>query len=76
MKSVPLLGIVLTSRMVNVCDIICILTCDWLDGKLSLDLDLTNCFEPLFKTERLFSIISVFINILEIYVELRRERER
>lgn len=58
-----------TSRMVRVCDIIWMLTCDWLVGKLSLERDRTNCLDPL-SIERLFSSISVLINTLEIYVEL------
>jgi hypothetical protein len=35
----------LTSLMVSVWDIIWILTCDWLVGRLSLERDLTSCRE-------------------------------
>lgn len=58
-----------TSRIVSVCDIIWMFTCDWLVGRLSLERDLTNCLDPL-STDRLFSTISVLIKTLEIYVEL------
>lgn len=60
----------LTSRMVNVWDIIWMLTCDWLVGRLSLERDRTSCLDPL-STDRLLSIISVLINTLDIYVELK-----
>lgn len=62
-----------TSRMVSVCDIICMLTCDWLVGKLSDERERTSlrpditCFD--------LSVISVFMNTLDMYWELEDEVE-
>jgi hypothetical protein len=55
--------------MVSVWDIIWILTCDWLVGRLSVERDLTSCRE-LLSSVRLFSNIFVLMNTLEIYAEL------
>lgn len=58
-----------TSLMVSVWDIIWILTCDWLVGRLSVERDLTSCRE-LLSSVRLFSNIFVLMKTLEIYAEL------
>jgi len=58
-----------TSLMVSVWDIIWILTCDWLVGRLSVERDLTSCLE-LLSSVRLFSNIFVLMKTLEIYAEL------
>jgi len=58
-----------TSLMVSVWDIIWILTCDWLVGRLSVERDLTSCRE-LLSSVRLFSSIFVLMKTLEIYAEL------
>jgi hypothetical protein len=55
--------------MVSVWDIIWILTCDWLVGRLSLERDLTSCREQL-NSVRLFSNIFVLTKTLAIYAEL------
>lgn len=61
-----------TSRIVRVCDIIWMLTCDWLVGRLSLDRERTSCLEPL-HTDLLFNSISVFMNTRVIYEELKED---
>jgi len=58
-----------TSLMVSVWDIIWILTCDWLVGRLSVERDLTSCRE-LLSSVRLFSTIFVLMKTLEIDAEL------
>lgn len=59
-----------TSRMVSVWDIICMLTCDWLVGRLSVDRDRTSWRDPL-RTERDLSTISVLMNTRDMYWELK-----
>jgi hypothetical protein len=58
-----------TSLMVRVWDIICIFTCDWQVGRLSVERDLTSCRE-LQISVRLFSSIFVLMKTLEMYAEL------
>jgi len=58
-----------TSLMVSVWDIIWILTCDWLVGRLSVEQDLISRRE-LFSSVWLFSNIFVLMKTLEIYAEL------
>lgn len=59
----------LTSRIVNVCDIIWMFICDWLVGRWSLECGLVSCLLPL-TTLRLFTVISVLMNILDMACEL------
>lgn len=58
-----------TSRIVSVCDIIWMLTWDWLVGKLSVERDLARDREPV-RTFLLLRAISVRRNTLDMYAEL------
>lgn len=58
-----------TSRIVSVCDIIWMLTWDWLVGRLSVERDLARDREPV-RTFLLLRAISVRRNTLDMYAEL------